>query len=443
MVAPISALANMEYALYGGVGLNSAAPNYLNGYRDSINMYDSLANSYAYMNPYMYNNSAYGANGVNGVNSSIYAQNNAGATSFGAVQNTNSKANEADMATLAKFYKNNAISPSESLANAAIGGGIVCGVMANPRIIAHPINTVKASFGDVKEMFKGVKVNGSDLNKLWKENHAVMEEAYFRMHKLSARSKGKLGLFRKRYTPDEYNKLKDIMQKALDSKDINKIAEASAKLEKAYVNNGGINRLLNKLKLKPEVPSVETALKDTAGIAEKAKTLVGSNKVTFKNALKKGGIWGSVIFAGLELLCGIDKIKTAFAKDKKSGRKQMMQTGVKAVGNAAGWALGEAAGVWAFASLGAKIGTVFGPGVGTAIGGVIGALCGSIGMWLAGKATRAIVGEDVADKIQAENMTKTQEGQAQLLTYTAQKVQEGKADKETALAFGRLASQYA
>ena len=74
---------------------------------------------------------------------------------------------------------------------------------------------------------------------------------------------------------------------------------------------------------------------------------------------------------------------------------------------------------------------------------MIGALCGSIGMWLAGKATRAIVGEDVADKIQAENMTKTQEGQAQLLTYTAQKVQEGKADKETALAFGRLASQYA
>ena len=76
MVAPISSLANMEYALYGGVGLNSAVPNYLNGYRDSINMYDSLANSYAYMNPYMYNNSAYD------VNSSIYAQNGVGVNPY-------------------------------------------------------------------------------------------------------------------------------------------------------------------------------------------------------------------------------------------------------------------------------------------------------------------------------------------------------------------------
>lgn len=441
MVAPISALANMEYALYGGYGMNTAAPNYLNGYRDSINMYDSMANPYAYMNPYMYNNSAYGANGVNGVNSSIYAQNPNNTTVNNSVDM--SKTNEADMNKIANFYANN-LEPNMSLGNAIMSMGAMGAVITNPRLFVHPINTVRATFFDkgVKEMFKDVRKDGSLMNKLWKENHIVMEDAYFRMNKLEARNHSKIGLFRKRYTPEEYNKLKTIMEDALKTGDINKVAEASAKLEQAYVNNGGFYKLLDKLGIR-KMKTVDNAVKDNKVITQNAKKLLDGKNITFKKALKKTGTAGAVLMAALELLSGFGKIQTAFSKDKKTGMKQLGQTTVKAAGNAAGWVVGEAAGTAIGAKLGAAIGTAVCPGLGTAVGALLGVVGGSIGVWFAGKATKALVGEDVADKIQAENMTKTQEGQTQLLEYTAQKIQEGKADKETALAFGRLASQYA
>ena len=37
MVAPINSLMNMEMQLYGGLGSNSAAPSYFNGYRAQSN----------------------------------------------------------------------------------------------------------------------------------------------------------------------------------------------------------------------------------------------------------------------------------------------------------------------------------------------------------------------------------------------------------------------
>ena len=102
---------------------------------------------------------------------------------------------------LTDYYAKN-LDPSESFASAAIMGTAFGTIMANPRTLVHPWNSL-TSFGDVKEMFKGVKENGSAMNKLWKENNVVMEEAYSQMQRAKARSKWKIGAFRKRYTKDE------------------------------------------------------------------------------------------------------------------------------------------------------------------------------------------------------------------------------------------------
>ena len=62
---------------------------------------------------------------------------------------------------------------------------------------------------------------------------------------------------------------------------------------------------------------------------------------------------------------------------------------------------------------------------GTIVGSVIGIIGGSLGMWLAGKATKAVVGEDVSNKIEAENKAKTEEGKIELLQHTIEKIQSG------------------
>ncbi len=411
----INSLANMEYMLYGGAsGLNANTPSYMNGY---------MANNGLYGN-YMYNPSLYNNAQANGANSTENQSVNTG-TKGTASQST---ASAQDLKTLSDYYAKE-LSPSESLASAVIMGGAFGALSMHPRLITHPWNSI-TTLKEVNDMFKGVRVDGSDMNKLWRENNAVMRDAYFRMHKAAARSKSKLNLIRQRYTKEEYTRLKNMMQQALDSKDINKIAEASSALERAYVNNGRIPRAWNKIKnffgSKSEVPTVASRLADTKAIEQGAKTLISDNKMSFTKALKKGGgVKGGIFFAAIELFMNWDKIKTAFSKDDSTGWKQVGQTTTKAVGNAIGWAAGEAAGVWAATALGAKIGTIFGPGIGTVIGGIAGFVGGSIGMWLAGKATKAIVGQDVADKVTANNLTKTPEGQTQLLSLVSQKVQSG------------------
>ena len=409
----INSLANMEYMLYGGAsGLNSNTPSYANGYMTDSNLYGN------YYNPYVYGN-----NTQNG--QSVYEQ-AAGGKNKPAAQ---TEQTVSDWNTLADYYAKD-LSPSESLTSAIVMGGAMGALTMHPRLITHPWNSV-TTLKEVNDMFKGVRVDGSDMNKLWKENNVVMRDAYFRMHKAAARSKSKFNLIRQRYTVDEYKELKRIMQEALDSKDINKIAEASAKLEQAYINNGRIPRAWNRIRNffatnKKEMPTITSKLADTEAIKKGAQTLIGDGKMSFTKALKKGGgVKGGLFFAGLEIFMNWSKIKTAFDKDESTGWKQVGQTTVKAAGNAVGWAVGEAAGVWAATALGAKIGTLFGPGVGTVIGGIAGFVGGSIGMWLAGKATKAIAGQDVADKITADNLAKTNEGKQALLSLVAQKVQSG------------------
>ncbi len=88
--------------------------------------------------------------------------------------------------------------PSESILGAA-GGGVLFGIINNPRLIVHPINSFKAT-NPTDKMFKAVTEKGSQLNELWinPETNDLMREAYFRMHKIEARKLGKAGAFRKK-----------------------------------------------------------------------------------------------------------------------------------------------------------------------------------------------------------------------------------------------------
>jgi hypothetical protein len=430
MVAPISSLANMEWQLYGGMNTNLNAPSVTNNFRGAVAMNPYL---YSSATPYMYP-SIYPTTNQNYTNSYNSQANTSTTDQTGLAQINNSNSNAVDI--LADYYKKG-LAPSEGLAGAAISGAAF-GLISNPRFIAHPINSIKG-ISDVKEMFKGVKTEGSALNKLWKSNDGVMREAYFQMQKASSRANSKLGLFRKRYSEAEYNQLKTIMEKALKTGKIEEIAKASETLKSAYATDGYIPSLWKKMKnvlgFTTETKDFASRIGDKATIAEGTKELLkSSKKMSFLKTLKHcGGIKSGLFFMGIELFSNFEKIKTAYGKDSKTGNEQLGQSLIKGAGSTLGWFAGEAAGTWAMTTLGAKIGTMFGPGVGTAIGGLVGLIGGSIGMCLAGKATNAIVGQDVADTVTANNLKASTEGKTELLKYALEKVQAGEKVDPTTL----------
>ena len=419
MLGSLQSLTNMEYMLYGNTpsfgSLN--APSIVNGY---------CINS-AYMNPYY---SPYNMCGAYSPYSQSYQPygdifSEAGQGQGGASQV--SFAAQQDIDKIANFYSKNS-APSESMLGAAAGGAAF-GIFNNPRLIAHPINSCMA-LKDTNAMFD-IK-NNKVLNNLWKDpkTNDLMREAYFRMHKVEARKLWKLGLFRKQLSEKDYKELKKIMDSALKTGKPEEIERAIAKLEHAYVNDGWISKPIGQLcdqirglRGKPAKPrTVTEAIKDSNGINEKLKRIKGlKDSAKFTSVLKRGGgLKGGALMMAFEFIFGAENIKAAFSKDNSTGMKQLGQTFVKGVGNTAGWVAGEAAGVWAATKICASIGTAISPGLGTAIGGVLGLIGGSIGCWLAGKATKSIVGQDVGEKVKIENMKKTQEGQIQLLNLTLQ-----------------------
>lgn len=415
-------LAMMENQL--GYGYNPNVPSYINGYT----MQSPMLNNYAMMQQMQAYNASQQAQQQAQQSNVDYnqAQQQISNTQGINPSATTFQASEA-LKTLKDFGAQN-ITPMETFGGAVAGIGIMGSVMNNPRLIAHPINSFNAFFRNptVKNMFKGVKVEGSALNKLWKENHRVMEDAYLNMQKLEARNCSKLGLFRKRYSKAEYDKLKNIMEKAIKSGDIKQIETANATLKHAYINNGKIPTFFQKVKkffgFKSKTATVAERIGETGKIAEKAAELTASHSSKgFKSIFKKG-LKGGVLMGILEVVMGLPKIFTAFGKDSETGMKQLGQTSVKAGLNTVGWIAGEAAGMWAWGALGAKIGTCFGPGVGTLIGGAVGMIGGAIGTWIAQKAGKALVGTDVADKIEAEKLTQSTEGQAQLIQMVQDKV---------------------
>ena len=269
------------------------------------------------------------------------------------------------------------------------------------------------------------------MNTLWNENNGLMRKAYSALNKVDARNHTKLGLFRESYikNPQEYEALKPVIEElktAMNAGNAEGVAEATAKLNVAYTNDGFLSKLGGKIKGifggKAKPRTVEEALKDTEAInAAKSEILSNGGKMTFGEALKRGGgIKSGLFFMAIEVLMSLGNIKEAFSKDNKTGMTQIGQTLVKGAGSAAGWAIGEAAGVWASTKICAAIGTAISPGLGTAIGGVLGLIGGSIGCWATGKLTKWLVGQDVGEKVKIEKMKQTPEGQVQLLQLTAQ-----------------------
>jgi len=420
-------LRNYEYMLYGGSNYGTGAPSYANNYMGVVNYGDSY---------YPYANSNY----ANGYNPSFNGYGNSYANTTSNSANTNFQGlTDKDWQVLKNYY-NKGLSPSQSVLSSAVSG-VGMAVMNNPRLTVHPINTLKSLKG-TNALFADCKKEGTALYKLWrgKETNGLMQDAYAALNKLEARNFSKIGAFRKRFSSEDYNKLKSIMDSALKSGDPKRIADATATLKNAYVSDGWLAKIFKKPK------SVTEAINDTATISKTSAELLQTSKgLTFKQALAKGGgIKGGLFMMGIEFLGSKDKIKTAFNKDNATGWKQVGQTTVKAAGNAAGWALGDAAAVWALGKFGAKIGTAFGPGIGTIIGAVAGVVGGSVGMCIMGKITRALVGQDVGEKIETENMTKTSEGQQKLIQYAFEKAQKGeKMDAATQQVVNKMINLYA
>lgn len=351
-------------------------------------------------------------------------------------------------------------SPSESVLGSA-AGGVVFGIINNPRLIVHPWNSYKAT-APTEKMFKAVTEKGSALNQLWvnPETNDLMREAYFRMHKIEARRLGKAGAFRKTLSADEYNTLKKIMEDALATGDKEQIAKATATLEQAYVNNGWLSKPVGKVvdtvkgwfgkEVKPR--TVEEALKNTEAINAATNELLAKGQQTsLKDFMKKhASASGVVMFALFDFALGLGNIKKAFEKDAENkengvktnyGLKQLGQTTIKGLGSGIGWGVGEALANFAFGKWGTKLGTKKFPGAGAGFGGVAGVVGGSLGMMLLGRLTHALVGDDIGEKIKAQELTQTPEGQVQLLQAVYEKAKKGEASPEAQAALQKAMAQ--
>ena len=448
----INNLANMEFMLYGGrSGMNMNCPSMYNGY---MGLNNNLTN---YYNPMFrgYGNYNYNKDIFTQYNDGTKVNNPSQTAATGNSQvdwnNPQFKGLSDDINELGDYYVKNS-APSESLMGAAVGGAVF-GLMNNPRMVVHPWNSI-ASTKAVDNMFKAIKEPTSELAKMWSSKegikltiggkevvtngYEVLSNAYSRMHKLEALHRSKLGLFRKsiKGTPEGealYTKLKTMMETALKSGNAEEIAKATEVLKReTNAFTGHIPNLLRKMGLEKPLRAVRKFINpthyeaDIAKVAEKSLVEAGG-KTTLKQALKHScGVGNGLLFAGMEFLMDMGKIKTAFDKNSSTGWTQVGQTAIKGAGSAIGWAVGEGIGAWAGAKLGAMAGTAIAPGVGTAIGAIAGLVGGSIGCWLTGKITHKIVGKEAGTVAEVEKMKQTKEGQVQLLQLTAQQAQDDK-----------------
>lgn len=442
MVTPVQSLMNMEMELYGGYGTNMNAPSYMNNYMGGFYNYNSPASYYNYGD--IWSAAASNYNPTFGQSIPAGYTNQAAQQQEAAFQGLS----EAERQALIEDYKKS-LTPSEGfLACAATNAAF--GLAMNPRILVHPINTFNATFlseNATNKFFNTIK-NDPKFVKLWRnpENNEILREAWLQHNKAVARCEGKFGAFRRGYGAQGNTKQVEAVKKvvanleaALKKGDMNAITKHTAELKYVYgANDGFLGRGWNTVKgwfggesaknAGARLAEIEAAGK-AGKVAEVEKIITDLNvtkKTGFGNILKQGGGFkGGLFFMGIEFAMSWGKIRTAFEKDSETGWKQLGQTTVKAAGNAAGWAVGEAAGKWAFAKIGAKLGSKVHPLFGTLIGGAVGLIGGGLGMWLAGKGTNKLVGQDVADDLEAKKLASTQEGQVQLLQNTMQRMQAG------------------
>ena len=527
-MSPISNLANMEYALYGGrnLAMNSATPNYLNGYQGNpyasnslgygsygygYNQYPNYNQSYANYgsaNPYMNNNyqNYYAQNGYS--NPQTYAQYQAqpSNTAFqatnangygrslasslqGSVERSGSGIAKRDLDILMDNYARGMKEEEggESVVSAATTGVIPLIFFEQAQNFKHWKNAGVAA-SKANAFLKDI--NG--INALRESNPQLMHEAYSQLHASfrNAESKWKWlgqGAFQKTLSNEVkageelttlakglspkaqiealQNELKTAIEAAAaDPSKLKDVAEATAKLKKARGMDGWLvgGSWLGKTPYERLEKAMNAGEKGAPSALEReAAELLEKNKVTnevFANIGTKAGlqaagksIWSAIkkdapMWIAMDFLMDLfltKNIQTAFEKDTTSGMIQLGQTTVKAAGSAAGWGAGRAVGTWAGMKIGAKIGSRFSPGWGTAIGAIIGMIGGSVGMCLANKVTEKVIGENIGEKIKRENMTKTQEGQLELVQYAIQQAESGKQlDPQTMQALNNVATQF-
>lgn len=428
MVRPIQSLANMEYALYGGMNTNTLAPSLMNGYKaDLSSLYQDPYSQYMY--PYYgnyyptYTNTQQNKQNIG--NSTI--QNNT-------TQTVTDNQTKKDINTLADYYKDTNF--VEEGFGGALLGTIPFTLMENPQTFRHPFNAHNA-MRRTDGFFNSIR----GLENLWKNEAKTMQGAYSQLYRVNRNALSKWPVLSKWFVgtmPEADRKyLSDLMKRALESKDPNKIRIATEQLRAASSMNGRIPRAFKWIKGK--ITGGATHLKSPAELAKEAlasgsaqKAAAETGKSFWKSFTPKSILGGAGMFALFEAVMDWSKIKAAFGKDNSSGMQQLGQTAVKAAGcsigftagQAAGKAVGRLAGAWAAAKVGALVGSAV-PGLGTAIGAIAGFAGASLGMWLSTKISKAVVGEDVGQKIEIENMKKTKEGQQNLLSYTIGQYQNG------------------
>ena len=413
----INNLANMEFMLYGGrSGMNMNCPSIYNGYNVPNSVFNN-SNMYGNPNFYGYNNTGFGQNVSTNYSQNIPSQNQAVNTSF------QQGITQEDMDKLADYYaKNNAL--EEGFMGAATGG-LSWMAFEHLQSILHPKNAWKGA-KEAKEIFKV-------LPKEWAgKNAALLQEAQIAVQQ-AVRDTGKKGWWskwlRKPIDRTAIDPLLKEMKSAVTSKNVDAIAKATERLQAARGMDGRIAGALTGRK------TVAQRLADKAGkIKEGTENLVKMNESVItknfgslaKSFFKKDFV-GFMIF---ETVFNIGKIMTAFQKDTKTGVEQTAQSLGKSAIARAGWCLGRAGGALLGAKVGATLGIAGGP-AGAVVGALIGFTVGSIGMWAGHKLGNALLGHDVADKVEAQQMTQTQEGQTELLQFAMQKAQEGKTDLKT------------
>ena len=161
MVAPIQSLMNMEMALYGGFGSSAYAPSYLNGYCGGNNYSSYNPSFYGYGNT---NNATFGQNIPYGYGVTAPQQQ----TQQVAQESVFQGLSQVEQKALMNDYKKSLVHSEGFLACA--GTNAAFAALMNPRLIAHPINTFRATFkaeNATNKLFNALK-NDPKFIELWK-----------------------------------------------------------------------------------------------------------------------------------------------------------------------------------------------------------------------------------------------------------------------------------
>ena len=437
----VNNLANMEQWLYGyKAGSRMDCPSVYNGYYVPNSVFNTPYGMYNNPSFYGYNNTGFGQNIPSGYAQNTGSQTQAGNTSF------QQGITQEDMDKLADYYaKNNAL--EEGFMGAATGG-LSWMAFEHAQSLFHPNNALKG-IKEAKEIFKVLPKDFAA------KNAALLQDAQIAVQQV-VRDSGDKGWWSKWLrkplyidNPDKIAKMDaaarqinqankaeitrelNAMKEAVRTGNVKGIAESTARLQATRGMDGKIAGIFSKGRTVAQRLSEKTK---SGVIKKEAENLVKMNESVItrnfgnlaKSFLKKDFLG----FMAFETVFNIGKIMTAFQKDTKTGVEQTTQSLGKSAIATAGWCLGRAGGALLGAKVGATLGIAGGP-AGAAVGALIGFTVGSIGMWAGHKLGNFLLGHDVADKVEAQQMTKTQEGQAELLHFAMQKAQEGKTDART------------